>query len=221
MLNQTCVVDCYSYTEVMTDARRRKPERAALFDAATPQLGYFTTQQAHSHGFSSSLITHHVQHGAFLRVRRGIYRFRDYPSSTREPVMVAWLALGPTSAVSHESALDVLGLTDLIPDAVHISVPRERRSSPRMDGVRIHTTQKPIEGDQITVRDGLRLTAPARTIVDVAESGSAPEQVSAAVRQALQRGMTTPQQLHAAIDRASPRVIELIQGAIPGQATSR
>ncbi len=205
----------------MTDTTSPRPNRDGLFEMATQQAGYFTTRQAHSRGYSSPLITHHVKRGAFVRVARGIYRFRDYPSSPREPVIVAWLAFGPDAAVSHESALEILGLADLIPDAVHITVPRKRRSTSRMDGVKVHTTLKPLEGDQITLREGVRLTAPARTIVDLAEAGSAPEQVAGAIRQALQRGLTTPQRLHEAAKQASPRVVEVIQGAIPGPAASR
>jgi hypothetical protein len=93
--------------------------------------------------------------------------------------------------VSHESALELLGLSDIIPNAIHLSVPRTRRKLSRRSGVALHTTTRPLAGPDIVVRDGMRLTGPARTLADVAEAGLAPEQVVRAARQAIGRGMTT------------------------------
>lgn len=78
-------------------------------------------------------------------MRRGPCRYREYPSSPREDVLAAWLAVGKTVAVvSHDSALDLLGLSDVIPDAVHLTVPRRRRHLPALPGVKIHTTVRPL-----------------------------------------------------------------------------
>ncbi len=41
--------------------------------------------------------------------------------------------------VSHESALDLLGLSDVTPSAVHLTVSRARRNVPSIPGVKIHT----------------------------------------------------------------------------------
>lgn len=197
------------------------PSREALFEIAAQQAGYFTAQQAKSSGFSSALISYHAGRGTFTRVTRGLYRLRDYPSSRQENLFAARLATGPESAISHDSALEVYGLTDLIPDQVHVTVPRGRTVSKRLHGVRVHTTTRPLSGDQIAIRGGLRLTAPARTLVDAAEAGSAPEQIERAIDEAIQRGLTTPEMLHAAAIGASTRVQDLLQAAIPGPAVLR
>jgi predicted transcriptional regulator of viral defense system len=197
------------------------PSREALFDVAAQQAGYFTAQQAKSSGFSSALVAYHARHGTFTRATRGVYRLRDYPSSRQENLFAVWLAIGPEAAISHDSALEVYGLTDLIPDEVHVTVPRGRTVSKRLHGVRVHTTTRPLTGDQIAIRGGLRLTAPARTLVDAAEAGSAPEQIERAIDEAIQRGLTTPEMLHAAAIGASTRVQELLQAAIPGPAVLR
>lgn len=188
---------------------------------AAQQSGYFTTQQAKSSGFSPALLAYHARHGTFRRVTRGVYRLRDYPSSRQENLFAAWLAIGPEAAISHESALEVFGLTDLIPEQVHVTVPRGRTVSKRLQGVRVHTTTRPLVGDQIAIRGGLRLTAPARTLVDAAEAGSAPEQIEGAIGEAIRRGLTTSKMLHASAIGASTRVQELLQGAIPGPAVQR
>ena len=208
----------------MNDTKNRSdpsPDHAGLFDVASGQAGYFTTEQARTQGFSSALLTHHVKSGKFNRVSRGVYRLRDYPSAPRDELLAAWLQLAPDAAISHESALDVFGLSDLIPDAIHVSVPRTRRRLAHHHGVRIHTTTKPLNGDQVTSREGVRVTSPARSIIDVAEAGAFPDQVQAAIQQAIERRLTTPHELHIAANAASARVTSLVQRSIPGPAVAR
>lgn len=195
------------------------PDHARLFDIASEQHGYFTADQARACGFTWDLLSHHAHSGRFRRIRRGLYRLRDYPSSAREDVVAAWLALGKDLAVvSHESALDLLGLSDIIPDAVHLVVPRSRRHLPRLPGAVIHTTTRPLRAEDVTVRDGIRLTAAARTILDAAEAGAAPEQIGMAVRQAIQRGLAAHRQLRAGAQERGGRVAKLVDQALSAVA---
>jgi predicted transcriptional regulator of viral defense system len=166
-------------------------------------------------------LAYHVRRGNFVRIARGIYRLRDYPSSANDALYAPVLALAPDGVLSHQSALELYGLADVIPDAIHITVPRSHRRRSRLEGVRIHTAVKPLRRDEITIRSGLPVTGPARTLIDVADAGVAPEQVAAAIRQALRRGLTTADELHTAATDAGLRVTELIQQAVPGPATSR
>jgi hypothetical protein len=48
---------------------------------AYSQDGYFTSRQAGEHGFSAQLLALHVRSGRYERIRRGLYRLRDYPGS--------------------------------------------------------------------------------------------------------------------------------------------
>jgi predicted transcriptional regulator of viral defense system len=199
----------------MGDVNDPGPDHVCIFEVASAQGGYFTAAQARSCGFGWDLLTHHARSGRFIRVRRGLYRLRDYPSWPREEVMAAWLAAGPDgTVVSHESALDLLGLSDVIPNAIHLTVPRSRRHLPKLPGVTFHTTSRTLRPEDITVRDGLRLTAATRTIVDAAEAGTAPEQIEMAVIQAIERGLATAPQLLRDADTRGHRVARLVAGAI-------
>jgi predicted transcriptional regulator of viral defense system len=201
-----------------TEAATR-PDHERLFDIATEQAGYFTTAQARDCGFSSPLLSHHAKSGRFVRLARGLYRFRDYPSSPREELLAAWLPLAPGAVVSHESALELLGLSDIIPNLIHLSVPRTRRKLTRRTGVALHTTTRPLDGSDVVVRDGMRLTGPARTIADVADAALAPEQVIRAAAQAIDRGLTTPSRLREAARGRGRRVEQLIEFALAGTDT--
>ncbi len=204
-----------SYIECMHDTVHRPPDAQGLFALASEQAGYFTSTQAHEHGYSTQLVGHHVAGGRFQRIRRGIYRLRDYPSSPREEVMAAWLAAGKDSAVvSHESALELLGLSDVVPATIHVLIPRDRRWVYPLWGVTVHTTTHALAPEEIVTRQGMRLTAPIRTILDVAESGTAPEQVILAAEQARARGLLVAPQLRQAAQQRDRRVRELIDRAL-------
>ncbi len=186
-----------------------------LFHITSGQAGHFTAEQARGCGFSRALLSHHARNGRFIRIRHGLYRFREYPSSPREHVLAAWLAVGKDVAiVSHESALDLLNLSDIIPDAVHLTVPRSRRSLPSMWGVKIHTTERPIGPSERWERDGMVVTSATRSILDAAEKGADPEQIELAVAQAIERGLASTEELRRAASDRSRRVAELIEGAL-------
>ena len=193
----------------------RTPNRTQLYEIAVEQGGYFTTEQARSSGYSRALISHHAKSGLFIRVRRGLYRFREYPSSQHEDVLAAWLTLGKDFAVvSHDSALDILGLSDVIPNAIHITIPRSKRNFTSRPGIKVHTTAKSIVQEDTVIRDGIIITSPVRSILDAAEAGVAPEQIEIAVAQAINRGLATARQLQEKAYERGSRVDKLIMNAI-------
>ncbi len=127
----------------------------------------------------------------------------------------AWLAAGAgVAVVSHESALDLLDLSDVVPHVVHLTVPRSKRYRPASPGVAMHTTTRPLRPTDITIRGGVRTTSPVRSIVDAAETGTASEQIVAAVTQAVERGMATKSQLRAAARERGGRVERLVRQAL-------
>lgn len=205
-----------SDTNIADSVRSRAhPDRLCLFDTALEQGGYFTAAQAQACGYSFALLSHHAKMGRFIRVRWGLYRLREYPSSPREDVLAAWLALGKEVAVvSHDSALDLLNLSDVIPDAAHLTVPRSRRNLPKLPGVKIHTTSRPLQPGDLTYRAGMVVTSASRTILDAAEAGTAPDQIELAVVQAIRRGLALPDQLQREARTRSRRVAALIASAL-------
>jgi predicted transcriptional regulator of viral defense system len=200
----------------------RAPDRSRLFELASEQGGYFTTAQAGQCGMSGPLLSHHSRPGGrFIRVRRGLYRIREYPPSAREDVIAAWLTAGRDAAVvSHDSALDLLDLSDVVPDAVHLTVPRSMRYRRRAAGTRLHTTVRPLHAGEVTVRDGVRVTSAERSIVDAAQAGTAADQIAAAVSQAVRRGMTNGRRLRKAARGRGRRVERLVQEALRQQSAA-
>jgi len=199
----------------MNDTTGLKPDHTGLFGVASGQHGFFTSSQAREFGIGPDLLSHAVKRGKFLRVHRGVYRFRDYPGFHREEVVAAWLAAGKDVAVvSHESALDLLELSNVIPNAIHLTVDRAHRYLKPTPGVILHTTTRPFEPSDLTVREGIRMTSPARTIVDAAEFGSAPEQIEMAIDEAIGSGQTTRARVERAANGRPGRVQRLVEQSI-------
>jgi predicted transcriptional regulator of viral defense system len=191
------------------------PDAIALNRVSYGQDGYFTSQQARDAGFSPQLLAHHVRSGRYEHVRRGLYRLRDYPGSSHEEVRAAWLAVGAGRAVvSHESALELHGLSDVLPNTVHLLVDRDDRGIRRPPGVTLHTTTKALGSSDVVSREGIRVTDPVRSILDAATGGTAPEQIEMAVDQALDEGLTTRRSLLARADKQGGRVAELVRGSV-------
>src|SRR4029077_10608196 len=127
------------------------------------------------------------------------------------------MAIGGTdSLLSHDSALALLDLSDNIPDAVHLLVPRRSRGLRRPPGVVLPT--RPDSEHIATVwRDGLPLTAPARTLLDVADSIQ-PQHLEMAVRQALRRGLIPAGQLEEEAKRRHKQ--QAIKAALAAEASA-
>lgn len=187
-----------------------------LYRLAESQAGYFRARQALAAGMDRSTLRHHARPGGrYERVRRGLYRLRHFPTSAREHVMAAWLPLRDAGAVvSHESALELHDLSDVVPDAVHLSLPRSERGQRPRPGIRLHTLERPPGPREVREVAAMPVTTPERSIVDALESGVQLEQIELAVRQALERGLTTPRRLLAAASSRSSRVRSAIQRAL-------
>ena len=168
-----------------------KPDYDKLYQIADDQGGYFTSAQAGGAGYSWERLSNTVKAGRFVRVSRGVYRLAHYPGSRFEDLFITWLRTGPNSVISHESALSVYDLSDVLPHEIHVVVPRT--ASRRRKGIRQHTNQ--LEVKDITTRDGLPITTVARTLADVSSTGLAKEQVKQAINEGISNGMVTMEML--------------------------
>lgn len=114
---------------------------------------------------------------------------------------------GPNSVISHDSALTVYDLSNVLPPEIHVIMPRT--GSRRRDGLRLHTNNTEI--DEITKREGLAITTPSRTIADVIANGLGSDLVRQVVEEAIKRGLVTKAELLEQADRRRGRVKKTIQ----------
>ena len=183
------------------------------------QGGYFDRADALAHGINDRLLAYHAATGRFDRELTGVYRLSYAPISMLDDYWRAWVWSNYRGAISHESALLLYDLSDVLPSKVHLTVPLQfNRNAPA--AYKIHRAA--LQPDEVTLRDGISITTPARTIVDAAAFGTDPEQIQLAVRQALDRALTSEAALRSAAGRAGYRysrnVRRLIENAMHPEA---
>ena len=182
----------------MLSRQGRPPE--ALYAVAESQQGYFTTAQAREAGFQDSTHPYHVRSGDWIREWRGIYRLAYFPQQP-EGEWVVWSLWsrdrdGKAQGVySHQTALSLYDLSDLMPSKIHLTVPKAfRRSAAPPKVLVVHRGGVP-KADR-EVRKGFVMTKPLKTLLDLLDEGEVPEAILAqAGREALKRGLITKMEL--------------------------
>jgi predicted transcriptional regulator of viral defense system len=186
------------------------PDHDSLYQLAEQQAGYFTATQAREAGFSYSLLSYHVGTDRFEWVRPRVYRIVQFPSSRHEDLYVAWLQAGPHAVISHDSALALYSLSDLLPHRIHVTVPRT--ASRRRPELQLHT--KRLDPEDVTCYEGLPVTTVLRTLVDVTAAGLADEQVRQAIQEALRRGLVARESLLRLTASRRGRIKRLVDEAL-------
>lgn len=150
---------------------RYKEASRRLYEIARSQQGFFTTKQAIRAGFAEKTHSYHVNARNWIREHRGIYRLADFPGAERPDLMLWYLWSQNRREISegiysHETALSLHELSDIMPSKLHMTVPKNfRRNSTIPQILILHRA----DVDKSDVQDvyGVRVTRPLRTIIDL------------------------------------------------------
>ena len=171
-------------------SRSYKETEKRLYETAQAQQGYFTTKQATRAGFAEKTHAYHIRVRNWIREHRGIYRLAEFPTTERPDLMVWYLWSRnrqevPEGTYSHDTALSLHELSDIMPSKLHMTVPRHFRRNSRIPEILVLHKANLSEGD-IQDMHGARVTRPLRTILDLLESGHIDRNL---IRQAIDDGM--------------------------------
>jgi predicted transcriptional regulator of viral defense system len=158
---------------------------------ASAQAGYFTTKQAADAGYSTHLLFKHIRAGRVGRVRHGVYRLVHFPAAEHEELVVVWLWSDRKGTFSHQTALALQGLSDVLPNRIHLTLPAnwsERRFRVP-EGVVLHHASVPSRDRAWS--GPVPITSPRRTLTDCARDQISPDLLRQAAQQALRRGLVT------------------------------
>ena len=165
-----------------------------LHEIAQSQQGFFTTKQAIREGFSEKTHSYHVNAGNWIREHRGIYRLADFPTPERPDLMLWYLwsqdrQEEPEGTYSHDTALSLYELSDIMPSKLHMTVPREfRRNSMIPEILVLHRAN--LGPSEVQEMHGVRVTRALQTIMDLLRSGHVDRsQLKLAVDEAIRRGL--------------------------------
>lgn len=169
----------------------------ALYELAARQHGLVEITQVRKLGIDDDGVARRVAADRLVRVHPGVYRVAGSPITREQRLLAAVLAAGPGSAVSHRSAAHEWGLAEF-PDVVEIVTPRPKW--PRLKGVRVHRSNDLLP-NHVTVRHGIPITKPLRTLVDLGQS--APWAVADALELGLADRLFTMKAVDAALEEFS------------------
>jgi predicted transcriptional regulator of viral defense system len=164
---------------------------ADLLHLAATQHGYFSTAQAAAAGISRRALVGRVRRGVIERAAHGVYRLAGTPATEMDS-FYAFSVEAPSATFSHDTALELYGVSDVLPRTVHVTVPPASGLKPR-PGYTIHRSV--IAPSERVLRDAVWVTSFARTLADCARGGTDPDQLLAALVEGRQRALLTPDDL--------------------------
>ena len=194
-----------------------KANRSRLYEIAEGQSGFFTTKQARFCGYVSATHPYHVRTGEWVREHRGIYRLARYPR-TPEDQLVQWSLWSrgrddkPLGVYSHQTALSLYELSDLMPSKLHMSVPAGfRRNADTPKVLVLHKAK--LCPEDVEEREGYRVVKPLRAILDLLDAGTEDRnRLRSALREALDRGLITRRQIE---QHARRKELQMLLGGKP------
>jgi len=155
-----------------------------LFDIATDQYGFVTQSQARERGIPAQRLVVMEDRGLLERRRHGLYRVVAMPVSSLDAYMEATLwPVGVSGVLSHETALDLHGLSDIMPAKIHIAVPRAHRTRRRVPAQYV-LHREDLDPTDITSHEGVPIVTAAKAIREAHADHLGP----ALIRQAIDDG---------------------------------
>lgn len=158
-----------------------------LREIALDQHGFVTTAQALDAGVVHAELSTMVSRERLERAAHGVYRVPQVPHTEFDEYHLALLWSGADEVcLSHDTALDVWGITDINPDTIHLTVSTRRRIR-RSGGVHYTVHYQDLRVDEVTLWQGMRIVTLGTAIGQGIKSGIP----TYLLRQALDRGGKT------------------------------
>ncbi len=165
-----------STSEAEKSATRPDAEVARV---AGGQNGIVTTRQLLASGINHAAIAVRVRRGHLHPVFRGVHAVGHDALTRTAFFTAAVLACGAHATLSNHAAAAHLGMRPWDDREPEVTVPGA--GGRKIDGIRVHRTV--LDRQDIWIRDGIRVTCPARTILDLAAT-MPPQALRRMVRQA-------------------------------------
>jgi very-short-patch-repair endonuclease len=160
---------------------------STLARLAGRQYVYVTYAQLLGLGFGRGAIAHMCVTGRLIRVYQGVYAVGHVRTDPAAQMTAAILACGPNVVASHSSAAFLWGMTKRWHRPPHVIVPTNRKRP----NIHVHKTPHLAPKDTRT-HLGIRVTSPARTLLDIAPTSTDKSLARAAREARLNRHLKIP-----------------------------
>ena len=177
------------------------PGDRAVAEMAGHQHGVVSHAQLLAAGLTRRSIERRAQSGRLHRVHRGVYAVGHTAPMPLSREAAALLACGDGAVLSHRSAGAAWGILERPVALVEVTVVGPDCGA--RPGVRVRRARR-IASEDVDLQDGLRLTGPARTLLDLASVLSM-RALRRAVNETLVLGLADEEALWAVLDRSRGR----------------
>ncbi len=152
----------------MTRQRDTASVDRLIYDLAARQHGVVSLRQLEAEGVPAHVVDHRVSIGRLAALHRGVYVAGSPVLTRRGELLAAVLACGNGAVLSYTSAGELWAIRPRAAKLLHVTVPVKggRRQRP---GLRVHRTRRPLPSWQSSQIDGIPVTSPSRTLLDLAE----------------------------------------------------
>jgi hypothetical protein len=140
---------------------------AAISEEAAAQHGLFTRMQAVALGATEGSIRWGVAARRWNRVDHNVFALHGAPATWQQRALAACLSRGPGVAITHRAAAALGQLPGFVRSTIELTVDR-RKNWRSATGIKVYRASSPIPLVDITTVEGIPVTRPARTLLDLA-----------------------------------------------------
>ena len=174
-------------------------DEGSLRAVASTRHGVITRDQALALGVTNNEISRRMRIERIEQLHPGVYYLNATPPTWKTDVLAGVVAAGPDALASHRCAAVLWGFDGIYGQMIEATVPYT--DSPEPEGVTLHRTRRP---NPVAVVEGIPLTTPERTLLDLARRMPVPT-MEKAVRSAIRDGITTVEKIKVEMSTAGGR----------------
>jgi predicted transcriptional regulator of viral defense system len=157
--------------------------------------GYFTRADARAAGISDAVFEVGLHEAKIEAIAADVYHLVQFPRSDHEEYVVLWLQTDRQGVLSHETALLLHELSDILPRRMHIMVPVGFDAKVRRSDSRIEVLHGDVADDERCWLGSVPYTSALRTLRDCIDIGVSPDLIEQAIEEGLERGLFTAAQI--------------------------
>ena len=160
---------------------------STLRNLARHQYGVVSRSQALRSGLTADVIKFRVRSDRWRQIRPGVYTTFTGVAGRKAQLWAALLSAGPGAILSHETAAELHRLIDKASDAIHVTVPWQRRIT-AASGISLHRSTR--TGETVLGHSNPPRTKIEETVLDLMQTAATFDDVCRWVTSAFARDLT-------------------------------
>lgn len=161
-----------------------------LFELAEDNYGFVTAEDARRAGIRPQRLAEMARRGALRQEGSGVYRLQPFPTHALDAYKKATLwPYGREAVLSHDTALELYGVSDVNPAKIHLTVPKRYRVRHRQVPAVYRLHHEDLDEREVTRFEGLPIVTAAKAIRQCHEAHLRRDLLRQALEEAKEQGL--------------------------------